>query len=215
MSKLFVRSKIIFFHLLYLFFIPFWIFQKLIPRKKNIWIFGAWHGIKFSDNSKVFFLKLVQHYPEIEAIWLTRDVNIVNELRSKGFKSYHTNSLRAIFKSLLAKVVIISSSKSDVNPFFINGAKLIQIWHGAPFKKIGMHVNISIERRVLLGIQKYLFPFIYEYTYDYVVSTSECFNDILCSSFLIPKENIISSGYPRNDIFYKKKRNFKNCFDVE
>ena len=202
MYKTFLRLKIVLFHLLYISFIPLWILQKLIPRKKSIWIFGAWHGLKFSDNSKSLFLYIVENHPEIEAIWITRNDNVLNELRSKGFKSYKSNSFHGIFKSLIAKVVIICSSKTDVNSFFINGAKLIQIWHGAPIKKIGMQTKISIKRKLLLNIQKYLFPFIYEYTYDYVVSTSECFDNILSNAFLVPRDKIIKSGYPRNDIFF-------------
>ena len=202
MSKLIDRIKIIIVHLAYIYFIPIWVLQKLIPRKENIWIFGAWHGFKFSDNSKAFFLRVVEKHPEIQPIWITRDDNVVNELRSKGFKSYKTNSFQGIFKSLVAKVVIISNSKTDVNPFFINGAKLIQIWHGAPMKKIGMSANISLKRKLLLNIQKHLFPFLYEYTYDFVVSTSACFDEILSKAFLVPIPNIIKSGYPRNDVFF-------------
>ena len=206
MIKFYRRLKIVIVHLTYIFFIPIWIIQKFIPRKKNVWVFGAWHGLKFSDNSKAFFLRVVEHHPEIEAIWITRNDNVVNELRSKGFKSYKTNSFQGIFKSLIAKVIVISNSKTDVNPFFINGAKLVQIWHGAPMKKIGMSAKISEERKLLLNIQKYLFPFLYEYTYDFVVSTSACFDEILSKAFLVPIKNIIKSGYPRNDIFFKQEK---------
>ena len=206
MIKFYRRLKIVIVHLSYIFFIPIWIIQKFIPRKKNVWVFGAWHGLKFSDNSKAFFLRVVEHHPEIEAIWITRNDNVVNELRSKGFKSYKTNSFQGIFKSLIAKVIVISNSKTDVNPFFINGAKLVQIWHGAPMKKIGMSAKISEERKLLLNIQKYLFPFLYEYTYDFVVSTSACFDEILSKAFLVPIKNIIKSGYPRNDIFFKQEK---------
>ena len=209
MNKLFKRVKILIFHFSSLFFIPFWVFQKFLPRKKNLWVFGAWHGQKFSDNSKEFFLNIVENCKEINAVWISRDKEIVNELRSKGFESYTTNSFGGILKSLRAKLIIISSSKSDVNQFFINGARLIQIWHGAPMKKIGVSVRTSKARKILLYTQKILFPFLYEYSYNYVVSTSQCFNEILSKAFLVPQNNIIKSGYPRNDIFFKSlKSNF-------
>ena len=204
MRKAFTRFKVLFFHFILFFFIPLWLLQRLIPRKKNLWVFGAWHGRKFSDNSKELFLKIANDHKDIKPVWLSRDKRIINHLRKKGFKSYKINSYKGILNSLRAKVIIISSSKSDINPFFINGAKLIQIWHGAPMKKIGMSMKISKRRKIFLEIQKKLFPFKYEYTYDYVVSTSDCFDKILSESLLVPSSNIIVSGYPRNDILFKK-----------
>ena len=61
-------------------------------------------------------------------------------------------------------------------------------------KKIGVSVRTSKARKILLYFQKILFPpFLYEYSYNYVVSTSQCFNEILSKAFLVPQNNIIKS----------------------
>ena len=54
-------------------------------------------------------------------------------------------------------------------------------------KKIGVSVRTSKARKILLYFQKILFPFLYEYSYNYVVSTSQCFNEILSKAFLVLK----------------------------
>ncbi|WNH13976.1 CDP-glycerol glycerophosphotransferase family protein [Thalassobellus suaedae] len=205
----------------YLLFLPFWWLQLLIPRNKNIWVFGAWYGHRFSDNSKYLYLYIKENHPEIKAIWLTRDVNIKNLIIREGGVSYLTSSLLAICYSLIAKNVIVSSGKRDINFLFINGSNWIHLWHGNPMKKIGLddkYSNIhSFFQRKLIPV---FFPFVCEYNYDYIVSNSEVFSEKMASAFNVAPHQIIESGCPRNDVFYNKeidkfnadlKIRFKKC----
>jgi hypothetical protein len=42
-----------------------------------VWIFGAWYGRKFSDNSKYLFFYVSTCHPEIKAIWLTHNRQVL------------------------------------------------------------------------------------------------------------------------------------------
>jgi CDP-glycerol glycerophosphotransferase len=188
-------------YIIYTLFIPFWWFQLLIPRNKNLWIFGGWFGEKYSDNAKVLFEYVKTNNPEIKALWLTRDKKIQENIEN----CISINSLSGIYYSLRAGIVIYSSGKADVNRFFINGAKVIQTWHGAPMKKIGLddkYANSSIKNFIL----KFFYQFIYEFNQDAVVSTAEIFNEKLCSAFDVNLDQIFLTGYPRNDVFYSKSK---------
>jgi len=194
-------------YFLYTLFIPFWWLQKLIPRNRNIWIFGAWYGLKYSDNAKVLFEYVSEHNLEIKPIWLTKSKNIVTQLKSAKKNVFLANSFKGIFYSLIAGKVIFSSGKVDINKFFINGAKTVNVWHGAPIKKIGLDdlfANLSKYKKIIF---KYLYPFVWEFNIDYVVSTAEIFNDKLSSAFNVPVKNIIPSGYPRCDLLFNLKLN--------
>ena len=188
-------------YIIYTLFIPFWWLQLLIPRNKNLWIFGAWFGEKYSDNAKVLFEYVKTNNPEIKAFWLTSD-KIIQESTEN---SVLINSFAGIYYSLRAGKVIYSSGNADVNQFFINGAIVIQTWHGAPMKKIGLDdkfVHNSKKNFIL----KFFYPFIYKYNQDAVVSTAEIFNDKLCSAFDIKPNQIFLTGYPRNDVFFSRKK---------
>jgi CDP-glycerol glycerophosphotransferase len=53
--------------------------QRLIPRKNKVWVFGAWYGQRFSDNSRYLFEYVNKEQSDVEAIWITRD----KELKQK------------------------------------------------------------------------------------------------------------------------------------
>ncbi len=197
--------------------LPFFIIQKLLPRNKFIWIYGAWYGRKYNDNSRALFEYVCQNDSDIRSIWLTKNCNVRDYLNKKGYECYLENSLRGIFLSLRAKVIIVSSGKSDVNRFTITGAKVINLWHGAPMKRIGLDDNVVSKRRAQSNreingeifwniIPKYFYPFLYEYNYDYMVSTAPTFSSKLQSAFDMPIDHIMLTGYPRNDMLFAKNK---------
>lgn len=190
-------------YILYLFFLPIWFLQKLIVRNKNIWLFGAWYGEKYSDNSKYMYNFIRNNRKEIKPIWLTRNQKIYQEILKEGGIVYYVNSFKGIYYSLVAKYVFISSGKQDVNNFFIGGAQIIQLFHGSPIKKIALDDRFATSNTFFhKKILPLLYPFVYEYNCNYVVSNSSVFTPILSSAFDVPIENIIESGSPRNDSFY-------------
>tara|TARA_R110002167_G_scaffold206691_18_gene410800 strand:- start:6779 stop:7963 length:1185 start_codon:yes stop_codon:yes gene_type:complete len=205
----------------YLLFLPLWWIQYLIPRNKNVWVFGAWYGDRFSDNSRYLFDFVRKNHPEIKAIWVTRDKAIRDKVTQLGGRSYLTNSLRGIYYSLMAKNVMVSSGKRDVNFLCINGANWIHLWHGNPLKKIGLddkfsNINATFQRRII----PVLFPFVCEFNYDYVVSNGPAFTNEMASAFNMPLARIWETGCPRNDVFYSDKTDafndglrarFKDC----
>ena len=57
-----------------LLFLPFWYFQRLLPRDKNIWVFGSWFGQRYSDNSRAMYEFVLENRPDIKPFWITFDV---------------------------------------------------------------------------------------------------------------------------------------------
>ena len=189
----------------FIIYIPFWHLLRFFPRNPNLWVFGSWYGRKYSDNTKHLFEYVLVNDKTIDAVWITRDKHIYNKLNRQNIKCYMNNSFKGILTCMRAKLFIFSSSKYDINHFLTNGATKIQTWHGAPMKKISLD-NIFYKKGIKLKLIKLLFPFIYEFDYDYVVSSSSFFESFLCSAFDIKKNQVITSGYPRNDVFFKSKK---------
>ena len=176
---------------------PFWYVSKLVPRNKGKIIFGAWYGEKYSDNSRYLFEYFLLK-GNIRCIWITNNKTVHDYLQGEGIEVYKKNSLKSIYHSLTAGYVFFSSGKIDVNYYFINGSKIINLYHGAPLKKIGMQ-NDKINSVVKNKIRKYLIPNSYEYNIDYVLSTSKCFDQIMQDSFGLQNQNVLKFGFPRND----------------
>lgn len=204
-----------------LFFLPVWWLQRLVYRKKTLWVFGAWNGRRFSDNSKYLYQYTQEFHPEITAVWITRNKAIRDRINQEGGIAVLTNSLKGIYYSLLAKVVFVSNGKADVNKLFINGATLVHLWHGNPLKKIGLDDSYSSANSFQYKyIVKYLFPMSYEFNYDYIVSNAAVFSDKMASSYALPTNRVLETGCPRNDVFFVKevdnfnkelKSKFKGC----
>lgn len=191
---------------------------SLIPKNKSIWVFGAWFGKSFSDNPKYMYKYLASlSSDEIKPIWISKDIELVLELQKQGINAYYYSSFAGIYYQLVSKVVLVSHSISaDLNPWFVGfTTKRVQLWHGIPLKKIGFDDHLSTSKQVF--IQKYpaLFSLLKNNRYDLVISTGNVCSKLFSSAFNVPINKIVTTGFPRNDVFltnqnkYKKKSAFK------
>ena len=106
-------------YLTYIINIPLYYLSFFIPKNKNIWVFGAWFGKKYSDNSKALFEYVNKNDKEIFAVWLTESKTVFRDLNQKGFNVHYTYSFKGYFYSAVAKFNFVSSGMSDVNRYFI------------------------------------------------------------------------------------------------
>jgi CDP-glycerol glycerophosphotransferase (TagB/SpsB family) len=73
-------------------------------------------------------------------------------------------------------------------------------------KKIGLDDKYSAVHSFFQQvIVKHLFPFAYEYTFDYVVSNAQIFSIDMASAFGVNADRILETGSPRNDAFFRDK----------
>ena len=78
MNKLFILRKIIA-------AVFYYIFTSIIPKNKRLWVFGSWKGKTFSDNAKEFFIYVNRYHPEINAVWIAKNMSVYNEVKSLGY----------------------------------------------------------------------------------------------------------------------------------
>lgn len=189
----------------FFFLLPFWFIQKIIPRNKNKWIFGAWSGMKFSDNPKALFDYIISNKSEeINATWITKDKTLYKKLLSNSVPCEYAYSFKGCMTCLVAGVVVVGSGKKDVNEMFINGALIVNTWHGAPMKKIGLdYIKMNDIKRKIVS---FFFPFLWDFNIDYIVSTHKVFNNHISSAFDVSLSNILLTGYPRNDLLLRPNK---------
>ncbi|MBN1060031.1 CDP-glycerol glycerophosphotransferase family protein [Clostridium botulinum] len=180
--------------------------SMLSIRSKNIYIFGAWFGEKFSDNSKYLYLQALKNNNK-KAIWITKNSEVYTYLKKKNSEVYMYNSLKGIFYQLRAKYYFTCTSAEDVNSCLLGRAVHINLWHGIPLKKIMWDDKISNSYYEKNKIKKvisdiYNFVLLIPRHNQYVLSSSSTITQIYTSAFKIKKERILELGQPRNDVYF-------------
>ena len=188
----------------YLLYRPLWWLQLLIPRNDRIWLFGAWYGQKYSDNSKWLFEYVINNYPEITAVWITKSDNVYKLLCSKNLPVYKSWSLKGILYSLRAKWCFLSSGTVDVNRYFLNGSRNVLLWHGMPLKKIGYSDSTLIKSIRKVKLIEKINPYVTLHPYS-TLSSAPFFDEYLMEAFNLKSDRVWDLGIPRCDAFFTKK----------
>lgn len=192
-KKILLPVNAIVFHLLYL--NPF--------RKKNLWVFGAWEGKKYDDNSKALFEYVNENYGnQVRAIWLTKKDKQVEIIRSLGYEAYRCGSLKGIKYALTAGCAIYTNGLQDFGRVpLVGGAKIVALWHGNSFKRIYNNNYSGLKRKI-----KETLDYFYSWTYrNYSIVTCEYSKKQHIGQFNIKDVNtVFIAGQPRNDVLKKQ-----------
>ena len=174
---------------------------KLIPKKSNRWVFGAWYGNSISDNSKALFDELTKNNTDIETIWV---VNAPHEYSIPGTKIVKRNTLKALFYIATAKVAVFNQGYTDFASLnFLGGVFTVQLWHGVAWKKIGHDAekeHSQSENKSFVVHHKEV------ESYSMYIAPSDEYKSKLCSAFFADPRNVLSVGQPRNAIFFSKEK---------
>ena len=208
-------NKLFFGVLLY----PIYLLSKIIPKSENMWIFGAWYGNRYSDNTSYLFEYVIKEKKEVTAVWLSDKRDIISNLSSKGFKAFHKNSLLGFYYGCRATVTFVNCGYSDVNIYAIEKSLKVQLWHGIPLKKIKYDDKINENKHhnpFYNGIKStllFFFPFLND-SFDLIISSSEEVTKRMASAFRADTNKIIETGYPRMDKILAPKEDQLNFINI-
>lgn len=180
----------------------------LVPRNKKLWILGA--PQKFEGNTKYLFLYIQQlKQRDIKTVWITKNKKLAQELSSFGYSAQVLFSLGGIWSCFRAKYYVVDTSLEAVSYWLAGGAKIVNLFHALPIKKMERDVDKGDSTEVTLfystGLLKVAMRFLFPWRFvkpDYVVSTSPLYTGIFSSMFRIGKEKIFEAGFPRNDVLF-------------
>ncbi|WP_439242071.1 CDP-glycerol glycerophosphotransferase family protein [Lonepinella sp. BR2474] len=170
-----------------------WVF----PRNSNKIVFGT-HTGNFTGNVKDLFIDH-NFYDGAEKIFIYRNNSIKSKLDKLGgdYSYYPLLSVKGIFHSLTAGTFVYSSYVSDISFWLSNGAKLFNVWHGTPLKKIERDVNTGFYsiRNKYEYVFKYIYPHLYVKPSKLLVSSEyekACFR----TAFDIKNEHVFMESFP-------------------
>ena len=117
----------------------YWKYTK-VPKEKNLWVFAGFRHANYMDNAMYFYEYIVEHHPEIRAVWLTSDKTILAQLEAENKPVLDITSPEGIDTMARAEVAVTDHFvMSDFSPEygFNDKTKVVQLWHGVGFKSMG------------------------------------------------------------------------------
>lgn len=209
-------------------FLFYWIFA-LIPKKKNLWVFSGFKKTSYMDNTQYLYEYIVKNHPEINAVWLTLNDKVYNQLIKENMPCYKMNSFKGLWVMVRAKLAISDHFKmSDYTPRYGFNArtKFVNLWHGVgpksmkpvgnkisnssvPGTRLSEDIIINDNDKILTKVIKpikyfFIAPFreLFEEYYG-IVCPGQPFRDIVANPWKVPLDAQLACGYPRNIITYE------------
>jgi CDP-glycerol glycerophosphotransferase (TagB/SpsB family) len=107
---------------------------------------------------------------------------------------------------LRAGSYVISSYTSDVNGWLANGARVVNLWHGVPLKRIERDIVDGPLRRMYADRQPVKAAFRYRTRPPDLLLAPSAFIAERCfmSAFEVPGDRCLPLGYPRTDHFFQR-----------
>lgn len=177
------------------------IFYLFPVNNKKIIVSNFW-GKGYSDNPKYVVELLHKEHPDLEIIWLLKDMKI--EMPS-FIKKVKYKSLRSIYE-YSTSIVWLDNSRKQYFPKKKVGQKYIQLWHGGiSMKKVEAAAVDKLDKNYIRLAKKD------SKAIDYAISNSSYRTNIFKNYFWYDGK-ILEYGSPRNDIYFleNEKRKIKN-----
>lgn len=170
-----------------------------VPKDKSLWIFGAWYGEQYNDNTRALMEYVQSNCPAVRAVWIYRSRSARDALkRDAKLEAHHLLSLRGMYLQMRAGVAFVTHSLSaDMNPGCVSsGTMVVNVWHGITLKKImygaddASSPRAALKRTVKKRIDRV----------DYVLASSRLIQKVMSESFELPMDRVWRTGYPRTDL---------------
>ncbi|MEN0069698.1 MAG: CDP-glycerol glycerophosphotransferase family protein [Propionicimonas sp.] len=104
-------------------------------RDPRTWVVGSAFGVA---DGALAFAHAARELPDApRLVWLARSPQEAADARAAGFDDVVPRDGRAGLETTLgAGLVAVTHGFGDVNRFGVSGAVIVQLWHGAPLKKL-------------------------------------------------------------------------------
>jgi len=110
------------------------VLTAVVPRSRRSWVFGCAVGI--ADGAAELWRIAAAHGED--ATWLVGDDGQARDATAQGIRWARKDSLRGLWLTARARVVVVTHGFGDVNRYAVAGATIVQLWHGIPLKRIGL-----------------------------------------------------------------------------
>ncbi|MCZ8167490.1 CDP-glycerol glycerophosphotransferase family protein [Silanimonas sp.] len=178
-----------------------WLVISCVPRRRELWLFGAWNGRKFIDNPKYIYREALTRHPEIQAMWVAKDQRLFEDMRRRGLPVVLARSPRGVWAQLRAGAVIFThSAEWDFDALWLGWpVRRIQTWHGMPIKRIGYDNDKDWQPQLRARITTLLWPYRNDRAH-LILAAADVDAVTYRRAFNVEPQDVVLTGYPRNDL---------------
>ena len=169
------------------------LYTSVLHKNNKLWIFGAWKGNIYSDNSRYLYEYIIKNHKDIDAYWITKNRKVYEFLEGRNMPVLFFPSREARKKLAHARYLFQTEGYKDTGEMPVGGATVVQLWHGISCKAFSWFNNYSFLQKIMIFFEngnrkKFLWT-----------TTSEFYTSFFCKVFDVPKDRFIPCGYPRCD----------------
>ena len=123
-----------------------WLLAWFVPRRRDRWVFGS--GIGVGEGALEVAKRLRAREPHAEIFWSIASGEH-NEAETalaaaEGFIPLQRDTWRGFWTTLRARHLIVTHGLGDVNRYAPFRALVVQLWHGAPLKRIHLDSPVTM-----------------------------------------------------------------------
>jgi len=186
----------------------------LIPKKKQLVVFGAAKGTRYNGNPKYVMQHLIaSNTTDYTFYWITKNKSVFRQYKN-DIPIKYLYSFFSFYLLLRSQFFIIDHYPSDVFPLgetTLGRFKFINTWHGSFIKQIGKLAvregsgryiialsKLGLNRKRQAMIKSRLYDLLLRF--DVMLASSEFVGEQLKKAFKI--NDVYVQGYPRNDALF-------------
>jgi CDP-glycerol glycerophosphotransferase len=173
------------------------IMKRILPVDKKLIVFESGLGKQVADSPRAIYDEIIRRGLDYKKIWIYNGNMRFNDIKTKRVKRFSPQ-----YYYYLAKAGYWVNNQ-NFPTYIIKRPETVylQTWHGTPLKKMQFDIE-SIKGRDDGYLER-----VYRatQTWDYLVSPSPYATKAFRSAFRY-KGEILETGYPRNDIFYRPEK---------
>ncbi|MFT4135749.1 CDP-glycerol glycerophosphotransferase family protein [Microbacterium sp.] len=177
------------------------ILTAIVPRSRDEWVFGCGAGI--GDGALALWQRAAD--ASERAVWLVGSETERADAARHGIPSIPKHSVRGLWRTARARVIVITHGFGDVNRYAAAGAYVVQLWHGIPLKRLGLDSPATTRSDVLPGSRTLarLIGLLYrgaQRRISLLPAASHLVRGRLESAFGLPDDRVRVTGEPRVDV---------------
>lgn len=184
------------------------IFTKL-PIRKDLVVYESFLGKNYSDSPKAIFEYLKSSDSDkFKHVWILNNKDILEDypiLNDENVKIIDRFSWEYFYYVTVAKYFILNMRQ----PKWLVKKKdqtILSTWHGTPLKRLVFDMD-----NVTSASKSYKQDFYQQSrNWDYLIAANKYSEQIFERAFKYPTSNILTYGYPRNDILSNYNQEYKN-----
>jgi CDP-glycerol glycerophosphotransferase (TagB/SpsB family) len=179
--------------------------SALVPRDRRRWVVGSGFGL--ADGALTLYEQAREDDPTLGLTWLTRDAEDARNARARGIPTVPRDSLRGWWATLRAGVVVVTHGFGDVNRYGCQGATVVQLWHGAPLKRLHLDSPAALRLPVVggWGPARRLLGAMYRRGTSRISVLPVSSRDVvprMASAFALDPARVPVLGEPRTDVLF-------------